>query len=274
MTMLRCRINGREGSVIHAASRGLQYGDGLFETLPIQDGRLFLWRQHLARLTSGAQRLGMALPDGDLLTREAKDLAGDVTLAILKVLYVRAAGGRGYRPGPTAADRILTLWPWAGRPRLQEGTDLRWCETRLARQPRLAGLKHLNRLEQVLAQQELGDLFWEGLMQDTEGWVVEGTLTNLFLGEGHALITPALDQAGVAGVMREQVMMHARALGIPVAIEPVSRDRVLGADEIFLTNSVLGICPVRSLPERAYLPGPLTSALQDALLMARDAPAF
>ena len=143
--------------------------------------------------------------------------------------------------------------------------EVGWCTTRLARQPRLAGLKHLNRLEQVLAQQELGDRFAEGLMQDMEGWVVEATMSNLFIGEGGVLVTPCLDHAGVAGIMRARVMAHARDLSIDVRVEPLSQERILDADELFLTNSIIGIAAVDTLPERDYRAGPLARELGEAL---------
>jgi len=264
MKPLRCLVNGREEGVIDVANRGLQYGDGLFETLPIQEGTLLLWPRHLERLERSAARLGMTAPL-DTLTGEAASLAHGLTLAILKVMLVRRADGRGYRPHTRDVDRILTVWSWPQRPPAQDGAALTWCETRLARQPRLAGLKHLNRLEQVLAQQELSEPYWEGLMQDTEDGVIEGTMTNLFIVEKTTLVTPLLDQAGVRGVMRDCIMVCARDLGLAVREERVTKERVLGADEAFVCNSIIGICPIASLPGRHYGDGPVTQALNLAI---------
>ncbi len=265
MTFLRCLVNGQSDPRVEFTNRGLQYGDGLFETVAVGNGEPLLWNNHLDRLADGAARLGLGPIDRALLTMEARDLAVDARHAILKVIVMRASSGRGYRGSSQAVDRVLSLWPWPQRQVSDKGVDVRWCETRLARQPRLAGLKHLNRLEQVLAQQELGDRFAEGLMQDTEGWVVEATMSNLFIGENGALVTPCLDQAGIAGVMRARVMMHAQDLGIEVRVEPLSRERILAADELFLTNSLIGVGVVRTLPERDYCLGPFAKELTKTL---------
>ncbi|HUW97483.1 MAG TPA: aminodeoxychorismate lyase [Acidiferrobacter sp.] len=266
-----CLINGRPDERVGVANRGLQYGDGLFETIAIQDGRLLLWSQHLDRLAIGASRLGLAAINRALLTAEATELAVGIQLGILKLMLVREASGRGYRPSSQEVDRILALWPWPARGVSAEGVDVMWCRTRLARQPQLAGIKHLNRLEQVLGQQELGSGHGEGLMQDTDGWVIAGTMSNVFLGERGALITPSLDYAGVAGVMRARVMDCAADLGIRVTIDGITRAHVLRADEIFLTNSVLGVCAVRSLPEREYGRGPIAQRIHEAIRACGDA---
>ncbi|MHB8252388.1 MAG: aminodeoxychorismate lyase [Acidiferrobacter sp.] len=270
MSFLRCFVNGRPETQMDVTSRGLQYGDGLFETIPVQNSRLLLWPQHLRRLALGALRLGLAPINEALLTTEARELAQGTQLAILKLLLVRETSGRGYRALSHETDRILTLWPWPERHTSEDGMDLMWCQTRLARQPRLAGLKHLNRLEQVLAQQELGSRYREGLMQDTDGWVVEGTMTNVFLGRRGVLVTPRLDYSGVAGIMRAQVIAVAQDLGIEVRIDHVTREQVLTADELFLTNSVLGICAARTLPERHYEYGPIAQKIQETLGTSGD----
>ena len=270
MSPLRCLINGHPEERVGVANRALQYGDGLFETIPVQDGRLVLWSEHLERLAEGALRLGLAPIDRALLTREATELALGTQLAILKLILARVASGRGYRALSHETDRILTLWPWPKRDLPEEGVDLMWCQTRLARQPRLAGLKHLNRLEQVLAQQELGSRYFEGLMQDTEGWLIEGTMSNVFLSEGDVLITPSLDQAGVAGIMRARVIVCAQELGLALHIEPISCERALKADELFLTNSIFGICPVRTLAKRHYGYGPMTRKINEAIKASGD----
>lgn len=270
MSFLRCLVNGRTDPRVELTNRGLQYGDGLFETVAVWNDELLLWNSHLDRLAAGATRLGLTPIDRALLTIEAQGLAVGARHAILKVILVRASGGRGYRGSSQETDRILSLWPWPQQRVPDEGMDVGWCETRLARQPLLAGLKHLNRLEQVLGQQELGGRLAEGLMRDTEGWVVEGTMSNLFIGENGVLVTPRLDHAGVAGVMRAQVMAHARDMGIGVRVEQLSRDRILAADELFLTNSLLGIGMVHTLPERDYCLGPLAKELTEILARHGD----
>ncbi len=265
---VRTLINGTPTDQVPIVNRGLQYGDGLFETIAVRAGRPLLWARHAERLLHGAHRLGLDAPDMARLADEVHTLSATAERAVVKLLLVRRGHERGYRPATGEADRIVSLLPWPSRSLPAAGVDLVWCRTRLARQPRLAGLKHLNRLEQVLAQQELGGCR-EGLMQDTEDWVIAGTMANVFLVEHDALVTPRLEQAGVAGVMRAEVLATAQTLDIPARVEDVTRDRVLAADAVFLTNAVIGVWPVRSLPERRYeAPGALTRALQAALAEA------
>ena len=167
MNPLTSFVNGQAQTSIPVTSR-LQYGDGLFETLAIRDGRLLLWSEHVRRLMAGIERLGLDPIDAALLATEAETLAAGHSLAILKIVVVRGTSGRGYRPAAAPTDRILTVWPWPNRP-IDDEAPVFWCRTTLARQPLLSGLKHLNRLEQVLAQREFSDPYWEGLMQDTQG---------------------------------------------------------------------------------------------------------
>lgn len=274
MMPLACLVNGRPGDTVGVTNRGLQYGDGLFETVAVQNGQPLLWSRHIERLATGAARLGLDPIDPLLFAREVTELVQGAPLAILKLMLVRETSGRGYRSSSQAADRILTLWPWPGSRRHAGGIDVGWCSTRLSRQPRLAGLKHLNRLEQVLAQNELDSRYTEGLMCDTEEWVIEGTMSNVFLCSGGCLVTPSLDQAGVAGVMRARVIECARDLGIEAYVRNIKRDDVLAADEVFLTNSVWGVCPVRSLPECCYEEGPIARQMSDMIRACGDAPAL
>lgn len=270
MKPLRSLVNGRAEAGLPVTSR-LQYGDGVFETVAVQDGRPLLWPEHGRRLAAGAERLGLEPVEPLSLKAEAEDLAAGLGLAILKVVLVRGAAGRGYRPGAAPTDRILTIWPWPSGQRFEEGAPVFWCKTRLARQPLLAGIKHLNRLEQVLAQREFTDPYWEGLMQDTQDWVIEGTMTNLFVVEQGALATPILDQAGVAGVMRERVVVRARELGIDVHFDRLTRRRVVEADEVFLCNSVIGARPVLDLGNGSRRRGPITTMIEEALRGGGDA---
>jgi 4-amino-4-deoxychorismate lyase len=165
---------------------------------------------------------------------------------------------------------VLSLAPWPDQPAQQARTGVAvcWCRTALARQPRLAGLKHLNRLEQVLARAEWGDEFAEGLMRDESGNIVEGTMTNIFLARDGGLYTPELTRCGVEGVMRGVVLERAEHLGIGCRIGPVTVAELEQADEVFLTNSLIGLWPVRRLENRSYTLGETTRKIQQAI---RDA---
>jgi 4-amino-4-deoxychorismate lyase len=260
-------INGERTELLPATDRGLHYGDGLFETIAVVEGRLRLWNAHMERLQRGCEVLGLPLPDLQQLHDEALFLCGTVERTVLKLVITRGSGGRGYRPPQDVApQRILFSYPWPDFPDLSHGICLRVCQTPLACNPALAGIKHLNRLEQVLARAEWDDpAIHEGLMCDLDGRVKEGTMSNLFWVADGRLFTPDLSRCGVAGVMRAQVMALARDLGIGVSTAEIHPEELAQADEIFLTNSLIGIWPVGCFDGRDFPRGELTQGLQSVL---------
>ena len=266
--MIGVLVNGVSGRGVSAADRSIQYGDGVFETLAVSDGQPRLWLPHIKRLHRGCRRLGFSAPDTELLAEETVKLLRDSRRqAILKIVISRGCGGRGYRPPEKVLPtRLLSLhaWPeWPAEYRLR-GIQARLCTTRLARNPQLAGIKHLNRLEQVLARAEWDDpAIAEGIVLDTEGLLVEGTMSNLFMVRDGVLQTPDLFHCGVAGIMREMVMEIARQQCIHCEIGRYTVRDLAEADEIFVTNSIIGIWPVRAIDAKEYrAPGEITSSLQ------------
>lgn len=260
-------VDGQPADHLPLSDRGLAYGDGLFETIAVRNGRMALLERHLARAAEGCQRLRIAL-DSDLLQRELQAFAAELGEGVLKLILTRGDGLRGYAAPQQPPRRILlgnppSAWPAAHR---EQGVRLFPCQTRLAHQPLLAGLKHLNRLEQVLARSE-----WqtadcaEGLMRDQAGNVIEGVFSNLFIVQDQRLLTPALDLCGVAGVMRGEILQRATAAGIDCRIQTLSLEQLLAADEVFLCNSLYGIWPVVALEARYWQPGPLTRRLQGCI---------
>ncbi len=268
-------IDGKDSDLIAADDRGLLYGDGLFETLAVHNGEPRLWPQHMARLTQGCARLGITPPAADLLHDEARSLCAGSGRAVLKIIVTRGSGGRGYRPpSPALPRRILSLHPWPDYPEhwSRQGINVRLCDTPLGASPRLAGLKHLNRLEQVLARAEWDDPeIAEGLMLDTAGGLVEGTMSNLFLVRDGRLRTPALERCGVAGVMRARVLELAAQGGIACEVSELGLADLQAADEVFVCNSVIGIWPVRRVQNMEFTPGPVTRFLQQAMGCLSDA---
>ncbi len=262
-------INGMPAEHVSIHDRGFQYGDGVFETIAVFDGRPLLWRLHLTRLQQGCMRLGITPPpDATRLQEEAEGLCAGARRAVLKLVVTRGESGRGYAPGHnTRPTRVLERLPWPDYPaaNARDGVDVCVCRMRMSRNPALAGLKHLNRLEQVLARSEWRNEYAEGLMLDEDCNVIEATASNVFLVVRGALLTPDLSRSGIAGVMRATVLDHAKALSIPYQIGPVSRDTLDDADEIFLTNSLIGIWPVRRVETRSYTLGPLTRRLQKGI---------
>jgi 4-amino-4-deoxychorismate lyase len=238
-------------------NRGLAYGDGLFETMRAHCGALPWWDAHWARLARGGKRLGMALPDEAFVRAQAGALlAGgnggdDNGDDVLKLLVVRGGNARGYAPATGAepawqlSRHVLPVAPSA------DGLRLHWCETRLAAQPALAGLKHCNRLEQVLARAESDAAGCdEGLVRDGDGHVVSATSANLFVLREGRWHTPPIDGCGVAGTCRMHLLPALDAIEARLSVADVE-----GADAIFLCNAVRGILPVASVGSRRWPPG-------------------
>lgn len=262
-------VNGEATHAIDVADRGLHYGDGIFTTLPVRSGIPLFLEEHLERLSRDAAQMFLPSPDHGVLAREARQLAGYRPDAVLKILWTRGVGGRGYQcPQPESPTRVLALYPPPDYPEscYQEGVKVGLCTTRLGHNAALAGAKHLNRLEQVLARREwTGSDVREALMRDQDGFVVEGVMSNLFIVEGGTLRTPPLDRCGVRGVMRARVLRAAAELGLAVEQDRLGLERVLAADEVFVTNSLIGIWPVAELEGRGFRPGPLAKALRERL---------
>jgi 4-amino-4-deoxychorismate lyase len=273
----RVAVNGLAGAAVSALERGLHYGDGLFETIACVGGRARLLTLHLARLQRGCTRLRIPFGDGDALRSEIGALAAPGR-AIVKVLVTRGpARERGYRvTGAEEATRVTLRyrWPEEDPAPAQAGVRVRIGALRLSENPLLAGLKHLNRLEQVLARQEWTDPgIAEALLFNVSGNLVSGVMSNVFLVQGGRLRTPRVDRCGVAGVMREVVMREARHAGVALEEAPLTADNLMQATEVFLTSSLTGIRPVRALEGRVWTPGPLTRTLQEriaALFAAGD----
>lgn len=248
-------VDGVAQAEIDATDRGLHYGDGLFETLAVLEARIRHWPQHLERLQSGCRRLGLDCPPPALLEQEIRQLSDGHARRVVKIIVTRGGGPRGYRPPqPARSRRILLADAWPEHPAswAREGVRVRLCQTRLGHNPSLAGLKHCNRLEQVLARQEWNDEAEEGLMQDERGHVIEGTMSNLFLVRDGALATPDLSGCGVAGVVRRIILDEAPRRGIPAAIEDMGLEQVRQADGLLLCNSLIGIWPVCAFEGRRY----------------------
>lgn len=265
----RILLNGQFADQIPISDRGLHYGDGLFETLAVQDAFPRFWDRHMERLGRGEAALGLPASDKRQLESEARSLCRNCQRGVLKLIITRGSGGRGYRPPEQPEPRrILSLHPWPDYPSAwyRDGIRLRLCDTRWSRNRRLAGVKHLNRLEQVLARQEWRDpQIAEGLMRDEEGRVISATQGNLFLFTDSELLTPDLSHSGIAGIMRQLVIETARSLGIPLRVAEVSMKQVESADALFITNAILGLCPVAELEGRVYAPDRIPASLSAAV---------
>jgi 4-amino-4-deoxychorismate lyase len=255
-------VNGQPQDSVSALDRGLSYGDGLFETIRLVGAHAPLWSRHMQRLLTGCERLRMAAPDPQQLWQEALHASKDLPNAVLRITLTRGIGERGYAP-PVAGNttRIVAAFPLPAMPVsiYQEGIRTRLCTTTLADQPLLAGIKHLNRLEQVLARAEWNDPnVAEGLVCDRHGQVISATAANLFAVIDGVTVTPAVDRCGVAGVARAAMLdalPACRVRDLPLA-------ECLRASELFLSSSIRGILPVQAVSDTVYAPGPVTRAMQ------------
>ena len=265
-------VNGKPNDRVPASDRGLLYGDGVFETIAVKKGQLHFWSEHLRRLQSGCERLGIESVDETQLTGECRSLIRPSQQAVIKVIITRGSGGRGYRlPEQARPTRIIQFHEWPNYPASckEIGIKTRICRTRLGHNASLAGIKHLNRLEQVLARQEWNDPnIMEGLMLDSDGDLVEGTMSNVFMVKDAVLMTPDLQFCGVAGIMRARVLEIAADNLIVARVQRVDQAALRQADEVFVCNSLVGIWPVIGIDEQAYAKGPITTQLQTLLAEA------
>ncbi len=291
-------INGVSGNLISICDRGLLYGDGVFRTLVVRDGKPQHWPLHYQKIRHDCTALGIVCPDFEILSAELAALALEHSNAVFKLIVTRGQFNghgdearharfphpnplpegegtnersrefkikRGYAPAPEALPtHIWDVSPLPVYPDTQQGVTLSLCTLRLGHQPRLAGIKHLNRLENVLAAAECADAD-EGLLLDCGGLIIEGVRSNVFLVSRGRLITPDLSRCGVAGVQRDRVIACAGKLGMTTEVRDVGLEELRAADELFLTNSVFGLWPVSQFQTRRWTSFDVAGRIRTAL---------
>jgi len=255
-------------STIDSSDRGLAYGDGLFETIAYVKNCPHNWDLHWQRLTSGCEQLKINPPHEhrvlSLINNKLEQYCSSHDSgiadnnAIIKIIVTRGKGGRGYLfPEAQESTLIVSVHTWPERPDSDylNGINAVVCETRLAQQPALAGLKHLNRLEQVLARNEFStSCYQEGIMLSysdrlslLDSLLIEGTSSNLFFVSHGQLLTAKIDTCGVLGTIRQAVIQLAQQQGLDLVAGDYPLHDLQGAKEVFFTNSVFGIVPVASI---------------------------
>ncbi len=251
-------INGQAASQIDVRDRGFQYGDGVFETIAYRNGQLQFWQAHMRRLDEACKRLNLPTIAVQQWLHDIAALQpqGD---AVIKLTLSRGVSGRGYAYSDSEQDplRVCALYPWPDYPQQnQQGIRAIMCKTPVSINAALAGIKHLNRLDNVLARNEWREPnIAEGLMMDHQQHVIEGTMSNVFCVLDDQLYTPSLELCGVRGVMREQIIQLARSQGMTVNEIEISQQNFLQMDELFVSNSLIGLWPVTSIinqPARQY----------------------
>jgi 4-amino-4-deoxychorismate lyase len=261
-------INGAPGETVSIHDRGFTYGDGLFETIAVRNSKPRFIDYHMERLLESCRRLGIPYPTG--VADEVFDIADGCAFGTVKIILTRGVGTRAYSPPeqttPTRIIGLIASQP-PSRVAYESGITVRFCQANISTNSTLAGIKTLGRLEQVVARSEWQDMrIREGLMCSDDGRVISGTMTNLFFVDDGTLCTPDLARCGINGVMRRVVMEQARLCGLHCDEVDIYAKDLRGMDEIFLTNSLIGIWPVSQLEETTLEIGSITRRLMSALV--------
>ncbi len=262
-------VNGSPGNLIGIRDRGLLYGDGVFRTLRASNGQALHWPLHYQKLQHDCAALDIACPDFAQLSAELESLLSNQTECAIKLIVTRGIATRGYAPATQTTP--THLWDIAPLPDYPaewaiHGIKARLCQLRLSQQPRLAGIKHLNRLENVLAASEWDNAeIAEGLLMDADGNVIEGVRSNLFSVLNGTLTTPSLLGCGVAGIQRDRVIAWANSNNVPLEIRELSWEEVINAGELFIVNSLISVWPIRELEQRHWTDFAMARRLQEGL---------
>lgn len=273
-------INGSFDQTISPFDRGFAYGDGIFRTIVMRDGIPDSWPQHYQKLVADCAVIGIVCPSAELLMDDLQQLFSVDEIAVAKIVITRGEGERGYAPPAiTMPMRVITksAMPHYVKKNYVEGVHLHVCEIRLARQPKLAGIKHLNRLENVMARMEWhDDTLFDGLLLDQQGNVIECTMSNIFARFDDQLVTPDLSQCGVAGITRQRIIGLANSpslrnspglistLGLSVEVAPLPLSRLLQADEVIICNSLYGAFQVSKIGAKTWPQQMLASTIRNA----------
>ncbi|MEH6344420.1 MAG: aminodeoxychorismate lyase [Bermanella sp.] len=245
-------------------NRAAQFGDGLFETLCIVKGVCPALFHHSKRLREGLQRLCIPNPESDItgmlkgfiesMVRHSSNKDG-----VLKVIVSRGDSARGYGFEDTIKPRVTVFYTAAilQPETIYDGVCLQYVEAQCSIQPQLAGLKHLNRLENVLAKKEIKSDCFEGIMTNYLGNIIECSMSNIFFERAGKLYTPDLSLSGVAGVMRHLVIQYCKKNSISIAIADIKLIDVEGYDGAFICNSVMGVIPVNKIAKEEFQVSPL-----------------
>jgi len=252
-----CLVNGVQQNYIDIENRGLAYGDGLFTTAKIQNGHIQYFTAHIERLLSGCKKLGIAPPSREELINELSTVAKNYSLAVLKVMITACSGGRGYaRAKRNEHDLIIMVHDFPKHYDAQASTGIKLgiSKQQLGVNPMLAGLKHLNRLEQVLLRQELTSRADDDLLvTNINNEVIEATSANVFLFLRGKLHTPDINQSGVNGIMRQAILQRYPE----TIVKPFTLAELTKVEAMFICNCVMGVMPVATFNGRDLTMSPV-----------------
>jgi 4-amino-4-deoxychorismate lyase len=254
-------INGSFDQTISVFDRGFSYGDGVFRTIKIRNGLPMSWPFHYQKLVADCAVIGIVCPSAELLMGDLqklfeKELFSEDLTQVAKIIITRGEGERGYAPPTiTVPTRVVIKsgLPHYAESNYKKGVQLHVCDLKLAAQPKLAGIKHLNRLENVLARMEWrDDAIFDGLLLDQAGNVIECTMSNVFARFGSELLTPDLSLCGVSGITRQRILGLGGVLGLNAGVKSLTLAQVLQADEIIICNSLFGAFQVTQINNQIW----------------------
>lgn len=268
-TPIQSLVNGTASATISLLDRGLSYGDGIFRTMPVYKGLPASWQLHYQKLNHDCNALKIQCPDEQTLLQDIQALFASAD-GVAKIIVTRGETARGYSyPPEIKPNRIVIKTDLPAYPKsyFEQGVNLHLCSLRLAHQPLLAGIKHLNRLENVLGRSEWTDPnIADGVLLDSNDLVIECTMSNIFARYSNRVLTPRLDVCGVAGVTRERIISQLPLLNLMVSEEALSLSQFMQADEIFICNSLFGVWQVTQFNGRSWAKQTLADKLNLLLL--------
>lgn len=243
-------IDGKNQTQLSVFERSQQFGDGVFETCILQNSSILFWDLHFKRLSLGLKRL-------KIKPIQACDLLADIAKikpknGVIKILISRGKSLYGY--GFSADIQPTRMLIYTDMPMLKDKYQLSICASGYGNNPNLAGIKHCNRLEQVLARSSITTD--EGLMLDEHGFVISATAANIFLIKNGLIKTPDLSRCGILGTRRDLILQKTHA-----TIAQISLDELLSADEVFLSSTIIGIKKVCQIKQTFFTTHTLTDEI-------------
>ena len=270
------QINGKLTNKISIEDRAVQYGDGVFETIAVKENLLEFWKEHYQRLSKGCKVLKIKCPSEVFLKKEISKFLKKIKKKkfILKIIISRGIGGRGYNPPKkTKSTRILGAYNWPNYPErnFKKGIKMDICKTKLAMQPHLSEIKHLNRLEQIIARSEWQSKnISESIMLDFNDNVIEGTMSNIFGVKKNVFYTPVIKFSGIEGVMRNEILKLLKKNKEKYKVKKIKFKEFLNFEEIFICNSIFGIWSVRQILKKKFPFGKKTKELINLFLNKKN----
>ena len=252
------QVNGKLTNKINIKDRVVQYGDGVFETIAVKKNSVEFWKEHYRRLSQGCRVLKIKCPSELFLRKEITNFLKKIKKKkfVLKLIISRGEGGRGYKPPKNMKPtRILGAYDWPHYPEInyKKGIKIGICKSKIGFQPFLSKIKHLNRLEQVIARSEWETKkITESIMLDFNDNVIEGTMSNIFGIKKNIFYTPLIQFSGVEGVMRNVILKLLKKRKEKYKIKKITMKELLSFDEIFICNSIFGIWSVRQISNKKF----------------------